>query len=98
MPALGTNSAQQDETLAIAAGATTTVIRNGAGRLRKIIATAAGTASTTFYDDPAAAQGTVLFVTPVAPALGQTFDVNLPAAKGIYAVGIAGSAPLTVST
>jgi hypothetical protein len=92
------NSPQQDITTAIAAGATTTPISGGPGRLRKIVVTAAGTASTTFYDDPAAAQGTVLFVTPAAPALGTIYDLNLPAAKGIYAVGIAGSAALTVST
>jgi hypothetical protein len=92
------DSPQQDATVAIAAGVSAAAVRTGPGRLRKIVVTAAGTASTTFYDDPAAAQGTVLFVTPAAPALGTIFDVNLPAAKGIWAVGITGSAALTVST
>src|SRR3989442_4735565 len=92
------SSPQQDSTTAIAAGVSAAAILNGPGRLRKIMVTAAGTASTTFFDDPAAAQGTVLFVTPAAPALGQIFDLNIPAAKGIWAVGNTGSAALTVAT
>jgi hypothetical protein len=95
---MSANSPQQDVTTAIPAGAATTVVANGPGRLRKIICTSAGTASTTFFDDPATGQGTVLFVTPTAPALGQIFDVNMPAAKGIVAVGVLNSGAFTVSS
>lgn len=94
---MSVNAPQQDVTTAIPAGVATTVVANGPTRLRRIVCTAAGTASTTFFDDAAAGQGTVLFVTPAAPALGQIFDVSMPAAKGIVAVGVLNSGAFTVS-
>src|SRR2546430_17542341 len=93
---MSVGSPQQDSTTAIAAGVSAAALLTGPGRLRKIICTAAGTASNSFFDDPGAPQGTLLFVTHVAPALGQVFDLNVPAPKGLWAAGIAGSAAHTV--
>ncbi|HXM32265.1 MAG TPA: hypothetical protein VN921_01335 [Chthoniobacterales bacterium] len=91
-------SPQEDSTQAIAAGISGVALLNGPGRLRRIVVTAAGTASTTFYDDPAAAQGTVLFVTPAVPPLGMIYELDFPVSNSVWAVGIAGSAALTVNT
>ena len=95
---MSANAPQQDVTTPIAAGVSAAAILTGPGRLRRITVTGAGTASTTFFDNPSAASGTVLFVTKAAPAIGDVYDVNMPAALGIWAVGITGSAALTVST
>lgn len=95
---MSADSAQQDLTVAIAAGVTSAAVRTGPGRLRKITVTATGTAGTTFYDSTTGANGTVLFATKAAPTIGDVYDVNLPAALGIWAVGVTGSAALTVST
>jgi len=84
-------------TATVPAGAATTNIKAGKGRLCKIVVTAAGTAGqTTFYDNTAGS-GTVLAVVPGTAAVGTSYDIGMPAAIGITAVGITGAAALTIS-
>lgn len=65
-------------------------IKPRAGRLTKVVVTAAVTGSLTFYDNPSAASGTVLY-TVTTPAVGIT-PVDVPAKTGIFLVpGSAGA-------
>jgi hypothetical protein len=85
-------------TIAIPAGAATTVIKSRQARLSRIVVTTAGTTGiTTFYDNAATGAGTVIAVVPAAAALGTVISVDMPASNGIVAVGAAASAALTVS-
>lgn len=86
-------------TAVVAAGAGTTVIKAGPGRLGRVIVTGAvPTGALTFYDNASAGSGTVLAVIPASGVTsGQAFDIQMPAANGITAVGAAGSAAVTVS-
>jgi hypothetical protein len=84
-------------TTALASGVSNTLLSGMPCLIRRVVVTSTGTASTTFYDNTAAS-GTVLFVTPPNVAVGQIFDIEMPASKGIYAVGVSGSPALTVST
>jgi hypothetical protein len=74
------------------------VIKNGPGRLVKIVIltafTGAGTLFTVYDNATGAASGTPLFALGVASganAGGQVFDVNLPCANGISVVGSGGT-------
>jgi len=86
-------------TATVAAGVGTTVIKNGPGRLVKIVLTGAvPTGALTFYDSVGAASGTVLAVVPASGAtVGQQFSIDMPAAVGITAVGASGSGAVTVA-
>ena len=83
----------------VAAGVGTTVIKAGPGRLGRVTVTgAAPTGALTFYDNALTGAGTVLAVIPASGVTsGQSFDIQMPAANGITAVGSAGSAAVTVS-
>lgn len=62
-------------------------VKNSPGRLLKVIVTTAiaGTSeSITIYDSNSAGSGTILLVVPGGAAAGTVYDVNLPAASGIY--------------
>lgn len=84
------------KTVVVAAGASG-VIKAGPGRLCRVLVTGASpTAALTFFDNPAAAAGTVIGVVPAGSATGQAFDIRMPAAAGIFASGGAGSAAVTV--
>lgn len=66
-------------------------IKTRAGRLAKVVVTTAVTGSLTFYDNPAAASGTVLCVL-ATPAVGAPITLDIPARSGIYlAPGSAGA-------
>lgn len=86
-------------TAVVAAGAGTTVVKNGPGRLVKIVITGAvPTGALTFYDSIGTASGTVLAVIPASGAtVGQQYAIDMPAQNGITAVGATGSAAVTVS-
>lgn len=58
------------------------VVKPRAGRLMKLIVTAAITGSITIYDNPSAASGTVLF-TATTPAVG-VVPIDVPARTGMY--------------
>jgi len=59
------------------------VVKPRAGRLVKIVVTAAITGSITIYDNPSAASGTVLF-TQATPAVGPPILIDVPAKSGMY--------------
>jgi len=64
----------------------TGTVKNGPGRLLKIVVTTAlSAAAITVYDNASAASGTILFVIPASATAGSVYDVNLPAVNGIYA-------------
>lgn len=86
------------KTSVVAAGAGTTVAKNGPGRLVKAIYTTAGTSTdnVTIYDNASAASGTVLAVIPGAGTIGSSVSIDLPALNGITAAGVSGSAALVL--
>ena len=81
---------------ALTVSATATgVIKPSAGRLFKaVVTTALSAAAVTIYDNASAAAGTILFVIPASAAAGSVYDINLPAAAGIYA-SFAGTGTVT---
>lgn len=80
-----------------AAAAGPVVVKASAGRLARVVVTAAGTASETFYDNASSCSGTVIAITPATTSVGSVIDFQMPAAAGITACGGAGSPALTVS-
>lgn len=85
-------------TAAVAAGAGGAgVVKAAAGRLCRIIVTTLGTAAMTFYDNASAASGTALFVIPASAAAGTIYNLQMPAANGIYAGGAANTPAVTVA-
>ena len=86
-------------TATVAAGAGTTVIKKTPGRLARVVVTGAvPTGALTFYDNATTGSGTVLAVIPASGVVtGQAYDIQMPAANGITAVGAVGSAAVTVS-
>jgi hypothetical protein len=79
------------------ASATSVAIKGGAGILCQAIVTTVGTGTCTFYDNPSAASGTVLFVIPASAALGTIYAIRMPAMNGIYAVSAASGPVVAVS-
>jgi hypothetical protein len=86
-------------TAVVAAGAGTTVIKPRAGRLCNVVVTTAGTATDDLkiYDNASTGTGTLIAVIPGAATLGTAFVIGMPALNGITAVGVSGSAAVTVS-
>jgi hypothetical protein len=70
-------------------------VKTAPGRLIKIVVTTTTSAAVTFYDNATTNSGTILFVVPSAAPVGAVYDVNLPAANGIYA-SFAGTGTLAV--
>ena len=82
----------------VPAGASTTVVKAAKGILRKVVVIAAGTVSTSLYDNASTNSGLVLFTTPATTPLGTIYDLELPCSSGITAVGSGAGAPqLTVA-
>ena len=81
----------------IAAGASTTTLKAGAGRVCKVAVTTAGTATDnlTIYDNATAGSGTILAVIPGGGSL-QVYDINMPAQNGITVVNVASGPAVTV--
>lgn len=74
------------ETVSLAYTAIPAVVKAGAGRLHKVIVTTATAgAGITIYDNASTNSGTILLAIPVSATAGTVYDVNLPAANGIYA-------------
>ncbi len=85
-------------TKAIAAATSAiTVVKASAGRLCRVLITASGTGSVVIYDNASAASGTVIGITPANPALGTTYDFEMPAVNGITVAGSATLPGITVS-
>lgn len=87
-----------DQTTTVSAG-TSKVIKPRAGRLRKVLVTAAGTDNNLiiFYDNPSAASGTIIGVMPSGLSAGSLTVFNMPASLGIYCSVSSGGPALTVS-
>jgi hypothetical protein len=67
-------------------------VKARAGRIAKIVVTAAVTGSLTIYDNPSAASGTILYVSAATPAVGTILVLDIPARSGIFLVpGSAGA-------
>jgi hypothetical protein len=85
-------------TIAVAAAtASDTVIKNGVGRLCRVLVTATGTNPMQIFDNASAGSGTVIGCLPASPAVGSTYDFNLPAANGITVKGSATNPGVTIS-
>lgn len=85
-------------TVAVAAGTTgATVVKSSPGRLCRVLITVTGTGSVTVYDNASAASGTVIGITPSAPAVGTTYDFEMPAINGITVAGSSTLPGITVS-
>ena len=84
-------------TSAHAAGAGGAAIAlTGPGRLCRITVQTLGTAATVIYDNTSAA-GTALFTVPASPAVGTIYDVQMPAAIGIFVGGATNTSGITLS-
>ncbi len=83
---------------AIAAGASTTVVKTTKGRVAQVVVTSLGTTggTVTIYDNTAGS-GTKLLVIPEAQPIGTVYKVDMPATIGITVVNAANAPALTVS-
>lgn len=86
-------------TVAIAAGASSAVVKAAPGRVCRAVVTTAGTATDniTIYDNASAGSGTILAIIPGGTAVGTVIDFNMPAANGIWAVNVASGPAVTLS-
>jgi hypothetical protein len=86
-------------TLAIAAGTSSsnTVVKASAGRLARVIVTAAGTASLLIYDNATTNSGTIIGALPATTTVGQVFDFLCPATAGITAAIANGTPAVTIT-
>jgi len=68
----------------------------GGGRLCKVHVRSSGSAATDVYD-ALSATGTPIFTVPANPTIGNTYDVQIPVATGIYVYGTTNTSALTVT-
>jgi hypothetical protein len=72
-------------------------VKQGAGRLLKVIVTTVTAAAiVTIYDSLATAAGTPLLVIPIAAAAGTVYDLMLPAALGITVQSTGATGNITI--
>lgn len=83
-------------TTPVGAAATAAAIKASAGTLHKIVVTTLGTAALSFYDNATAASGTILFTIPASAAVGSIYDVQFPAANGIWCASGTNTPAVTV--
>jgi hypothetical protein len=81
------------DTVSLAYSAMPAVVKAAPGRLHKVIVTTAtASGAITIYDNASTNSGTILLVIPAAATAGTIYDVQLPAANGIYVYTSAASA------
>jgi len=81
------------ETVSLAYSVMPEVVKAAPGRLLKVVVTTATAGGAiTIYDNATTNSGTILLAIPAAAAIGTVYDVNLPAANGIYVYTSAASA------
>lgn len=88
-----------NKTATLAPGAGPTLISSRPGRLCTVVVTATGTGTNPvlIYDDASGdGTGTVLCAVPGNGAAGEVFDLDMPAANGLTAVGSTNSPALTI--
>lgn len=85
-------------TVAIAAGTSgATLVKNGPGRLSRVLVTQAGTGSAVNIYDGTTASGTVIAVIAATDPAGSFLEFDMPAASGITVAGSSTGPALTVS-
>lgn len=86
-------------TVAIAASKTgNTVVKASAGRLCRVLITAAGTATTvSIFDNATTNSGTIIGIFPGNSAAGTVYDFELPASNGITVGGASTNPAMTIS-
>jgi hypothetical protein len=93
------NSVEPTGSTAIAAGASTTIIKGAPGRVCRFIITTAGTSSdnAVIYDNATAGSGTILGVIPGGTTLtGAQVNVGMTAVNGITVVNVASGPAFTI--
>lgn len=92
------NPIQPTGAIAIAAGASTTVVKTGSGRVVGVTVTGAGTSTdnATIYDNTAGS-GTVIATILGGTAVGTFFPFAAPVANGITVVNVASGPAFTLT-
>jgi hypothetical protein len=92
------NPVEPTGTAAIAAGASTTVLKTGPGRLARVTVTTAGTSTdnATIYDNTAGS-GKIIAVILGGTAVGTSFPFDAPVATGITVVNVASGPAFTAT-
>jgi hypothetical protein len=92
------NAVEPTGVAAIAAGASTTVLKTGPGRVARVVVTTAGTATdnATIYDNTAGS-GTIVAVIPGGTAVGTNFPFDAPLANGLTVVNVASGPAFTIT-
>ena len=85
------------QTTPIAASAAAAAIKAGAGTLHRILVTTTATVALLFYDSPTQAVGTIIGYIPTTAAIGQSYDIQVPAATGIWCASTTNTPGVTVS-
>jgi len=86
------------QTVTVPAATNGYVVKAIAGRLCTVLVTAnMATTALTFYDNNAAASGTIIGVIPATATAGSVYNFKIPAQNGIYAVGGTGQTACTVA-
>ncbi len=84
--------------VAVAAStASDTVIKAAPGRLLRILVTTTGTNPMTIHDNASAGSGTVIGALPASPAVGSSYQFDLPAGAGITVKGNSNNPAVTIS-
>lgn len=83
---------------AIAAGASTTTLKSGPGRVARVVVTGAGTSTdnATIYDNTAGS-GTVIATILGGTAVGTSFSFDAPVVNGITVVNVASGPAFTIT-
>jgi hypothetical protein len=91
------NSVKAERTVAIAAGASTTTVKSGQGRVVNCLITTAGTSTdnATIYDNTAGS-GTILAVIPGGGSVPAQVTIDMPASVGITIVNVASGPAFTI--
>jgi hypothetical protein len=82
---------------AVASGSSVAIKAGGPGFLCRVIVNTLGTGVATFYDNPSAASGTVIFIVPASAVAGTIYQVIMPVLTGIFCVSAASGPVLAVS-
>lgn len=80
----------------VAAAAAAAAIKASPGALHKIVITTLGTAAVSFYDNATTNSGTILFTVPASAPIGTIYDIQFPAAAGIWCASTANTPAMTV--
>jgi hypothetical protein len=84
--------------VAVAVTTAAQTVKQGAGRLCKVLVTAAGSSQAlTIYDNASQASGTIIGVIPSGASAGQVYDFQMPVVNGITCSGSSSNPAVTIS-